>query len=70
MLTPAAQPALKILPFLRGVAAAAEGAEAGGLPAFETGTLEALPGVAGLEPLGARHAEAWVRYWRAQGFVE
>ena len=43
--------------------------EGGGLPCYATARLEALPGVADLEPVGERHAEAWVGYWKQQGFL-
>ena len=70
------QPALKIVPFLRAVAAAARNVghklvEAGGVPSYETSKLQHYcASMSSLEPLGGEHAEAWVAHWRRLGFLD
>ena len=69
------QPAVKILPFLRGVSEAARSVgrnavEAGGIPSYETRKLQQYsPSMKNLEPLGDAHASAWVAYWKQSGFL-
>ncbi|GJE99007.1 acetyl-CoA synthetase-like protein [Phanerochaete sordida] len=72
-------PALKILPFLQGLASAQARAtdlklsavEAGGTPRFDTFKLQQFsPAVRELEPLSAEHVAAWIGYWKKQGFLD
>lgn len=73
------QPALKLLEFLRAIAAlerfAANAAgpltmEAGGTPAYATARLQEHSKTARtLAPIGEQHAKAWVGYWRRRGFL-
>ena len=71
------QPAVKIAEFLRAMssdqarAAGADELEAGGMPLYETGKLQAFsPTFGALAPLGQEDAAAWVGYWKKQGFLE
>ena len=69
---------MKILQFLRTLAAGAGRAtaqpetacEAGGIPLYDTAKLRQLsPCTDTLAPVGAAHAQAWVGYWKRKGFL-
>ncbi|EKM50011.1 uncharacterized protein PHACADRAFT_130503 [Phanerochaete carnosa HHB-10118-sp] len=71
-------PALKIMEFFRSLvrpAAARDGAGAAGAEgpmglAYETAALpRSSPTMRELQPMSAEHARAWVRFWKAKGFI-
>ncbi|KZT05750.1 putative aminoadipate reductase [Laetiporus sulphureus 93-53] len=71
-------PAIKLLDFFRTRAvqtkeaqdAGVETVEMGGLPLMATSeAVRACPTLKDLEPLSQKHASAWVRFWRSEGFI-
>jgi hypothetical protein len=73
------QPAIKLLEFFRGLAHAdttilhsgGKDSESGGLPKFDTKKVQSIsPTINRLEPIGAKDAERWVRYWNAAGLFD